>query len=324
MLTCNNITTGITTDDMQAYYDFHVKLMAVLNKSPKTYEAYNKREKEILEQPARRELLIKKDGLVIGWIGADAYESDNDRKLFAFSGHLMEEINDADFYKEVKQLITGWQKQFGATEGFLRAGNVYEENLRRFLQGSLLDEMRWCRLQVDKADENLLNRWIANADLTGLREVFSVAVPEEYMVQYVKGMNDGLKDIPTAMRPFTQFTSVEAEHRNIADRIKGNRSHLVLMLLNEKNELVGMTNLTIFSAPATPVRQWLTYVIPSLQGWGLAKYLKAKMMKHLLAGFKEVKIIDTDCYAGNAPMIEINRQMGYVYTKSTFDYRIGL
>ena len=96
---------------------------------------------------------------------------------------------------------------------------------------------------------------------------------------------------------------------------------MLLMLVNDKDELVAMTNLTLFKPPL-PAKQWLTYVIPELRGRGLAKYLKAKMLKHIIAGYPEVSVINTDCYVRNTPMISLNEKMGYLYTKSYFDYKI--
>ncbi len=217
---------------MEAYYDFHVRLMQSLGKQAKPYEQYAKRAHELLAKTNRKECLIKLNGKVIGWIGADVYESDNNRRCLAFDGDFLAPLTDPDFYNDFKETVLQlWKKELNTEEGFIKVGSPHKQYVADFLHGELLDEMRYMDIKIADIDAALLEGWIKHTDLRGLTEVFSLYVSDAYMEKYVDAMNAGLCDIPTTMRPYTLFTSVAIEKQNVVDRKAGDRNHLLLMLI---------------------------------------------------------------------------------------------
>jgi mycothiol synthase len=58
-----------------------------------------------------------------------------------------------------------------------------------------------------------------------------------------------------------------------------------------------------------------TVVAPAHRGHGLARFIKAHMLRWLLADRPALERIDTGTAAANAPMIRVNEQLGFVTTR---------
>ncbi len=317
--TFKELDKNITESDLQAYYSFHQKLMAALNKQPKPFSDYSKRALELLAIPKRRECLLLNKGIVIGWLEGMAYSTSPTEKALALTGDLLEPINDTIFETEVKHLIKQWATAFNAPLIFIKSNTDYKQHLVHFLKGEQLDEQRYMKIETAALGRKLLKRWIGSADLTGLREELYTLLPEKYLAEFVATLNAGLKDIPNNLTSFTPYFTVADELERIENRKNTGAIQTVILLFTEAYKIAAFTNVLTWQNNAIAA-QALTYVLPELRNRKLAKYLKAKMTLHVADNYPEIKHIATDCYARNAPMIHINEQAGFKYTKSGFDY----
>ena len=59
------------------------------------------------------------------------------------------------------------------------------------------------------------------------------------------------------------------------------------------------------------ISQTITGISKEYRGLGLAKLLKAKMIKRVIKNLPEVKTIETDCLLGNDAMLFINKKLGF-------------
>ncbi|MBP6732436.1 MAG: hypothetical protein KA149_10280 [Chitinophagales bacterium] len=319
---CIEIFTDITESDLQAYYSFHQKLMTALNKQLKSFAHFSKRAIELLAIPNRRECLLLNNDIVIGWLEAVAYNTSPTDKALALTGDLLEPINDTIFEAEVKQLIKQWTTAFNAPHIFIKSNTDYKQHLVEFLKGRQLDEQRYMKIETAALDRKLLQQWIDDTNLQGLREEAYTLLPEKYLAQFVATLNAGLKDIPNNLTTFTPYFTVADELERIENRKNTGAIQTVLLLFTEENKIAAFTNVLTWQNNATAA-QALTYVLPELRNRKLAKYLKAKMTLYVADNYPEIKGIATDCYARNTPMIHINEQAGFKYTKSGFDYVVN-
>ena len=76
-------------------------------------------------------------------------------------------------------------------------------------------------------------------------------------------------------------------------------------------ELAGFTTTAWQADVPTILRQWGTGVKPEFRGHGLGKWLKAAMLLKVLAERPRVTLVRTGNADMNAPMLKINRALGF-------------
>jgi mycothiol synthase len=87
-------------------------------------------------------------------------------------------------------------------------------------------------------------------------------------------------------------------------------------------DLAGYT--MVFWNPRDPeiLGQADTGVFPQYRGRGLGRWLKAAMVEKVLRDRPEVKRIRTDTAKSNAPMLKINRELGFKVTKTITAWQV--
>ena len=71
------------------------------------------------------------------------------------------------------------------------------------------------------------------------------------------------------------------------------------------------------------VHQQLTAVRPEYRGRGIGKWIKATMLLHLRELYPDLKWISTDNAESNAPMLKINRALGFKPYLTGVEYQIA-
>jgi GNAT superfamily N-acetyltransferase len=89
---------------------------------------------------------------------------------------------------------------------------------------------------------------------------------------------------------------------------------IVVAVEEATGEVVALTELPIVPAETT-ARQGDTVVTPAHRGRGIGRFIKAHMLRWLLADRPAVERIDTQTSAGNAHMIRVNEQLGFVVAR---------
>jgi GNAT superfamily N-acetyltransferase len=90
----------------------------------------------------------------------------------------------------------------------------------------------------------------------------------------------------------------------------------------ESGKFAGYTE--VFWNPARPetVNQGDTGVFPQYRNRGLGRWLKAAMVDRVLRDRPQVRRIRTENATSNAPMLGINREMGFVHYRTSIDWQV--
>ena len=85
----------------------------------------------------------------------------------------------------------------------------------------------------------------------------------------------------------------------------------IAYLFDQKENIVGMTKMTYDPEIPEMMYQTITGISNNYRGLGLAKLLKANMIRRVIKDFPKVTCIETDCLKGNDAMMLINEKIGF-------------
>ena len=92
----------------------------------------------------------------------------------------------------------------------------------------------------------------------------------------------------------------------------------------ERTDKSGKLMEKLFTEAGHKVTQLLTGVRAQYRGRGLGKLLKALMLLHVRAAYPEVKYISTGNADSNAPMLAINRKLGFRKHRQVKIYKLKI
>ena len=181
------------------------------------------------------------------------------------------------------------------------------------------------RLPLAGLDWPALARWEAALPAgAGLRwEVHAGRVPLERLAALVPSFTVLTQDEPmgTLNVPPSRY-SLEGYSAWYEEADRTGSDHFLVLLLDGK-EVAGMCE-GGWNA-RVPGRAWqaLTAVARSWRGQGLAKALKARMLRLIAERHPGVALMTTDNAESNAPMLSINARLGFVRHRESGTYQIG-
>ena len=98
--------------------------------------------------------------------------------------------------------------------------------------------------------------------------------------------------------------------------------HHTVMTREPDGVISGVTDVLWAPYHPTIVYQQFTGVRPDARGRGLGKWIKAAMLLHLRQLYPGVEWVSTDNAGSNAPMLKINRAMGFKAYRNGSSYQI--
>jgi GNAT superfamily N-acetyltransferase len=183
------------------------------------------------------------------------------------------------------------------------------------------------RMAFAGLDWQALARWRAEgfAPAHGLRaEVHAGRVPFERLATLMAPLSALLDDAPTGnlQRPPLRY-DLEGYHTWYADLDQRGGDHLLVLLLDGNDEVAAVCDANW--SPRFPERMYqnLTAVARRWRGKGLAKGLKAAMLQLVRERHPQVTLAVTSNAEVNAPMLAINRQLGFAPHRHDGAYQVG-
>jgi mycothiol synthase len=144
------------------------------------------------------------------------------------------------------------------------------------------------------------------------------AAPDELVASYARALF-AMRDAPAGDSEYriAEWTAervreAEARHReqNVVQRV-------VVAVSEATGEVAALTQMDLYTAYPEWALQQDTAVVPAYRGKGLGRWVKAHMVRALLAERPSTEKIYTNVNADNEHMIRVNGQIGFTTSRST-------
>lgn len=279
--------------------------------------------REELKLEPRWDFIIQRQGISIGVLSiVNTYQKPE--PVFFLQIH----IDEAYLTNKVNALIKLWFIQQQSIHGFEQI-IAYEalQHLEQFylsLGGRTVNWLSFFELNVNDIDNKLLTSWDNKQLLLehNLQLTYFNEIPDNLMAEHAALHTQLSNDIKRMDYSWRVLKSQEYIRNSQKLLFLHGRKVEIGYLLNKDNAMVGMTKVVL--DPLTPnlASQTITGVLQSLRGLGLAKLLKANMIRRIIEKYPEVEKIETDCLKGNDPMLLINKKLGFRRKRSRVEKEI--
>jgi mycothiol synthase len=182
------------------------------------------------------------------------------------------------------------------------------------------------RLKLSEVDWAMLESWVEEGRRRSPQtklEIYDGDLPEamwpEFAVQRSTLLNtipfEGLDVGKIVMTP--ERMKEWYAHAALAKEVVHN-----VMTREPDGVISGMTDVTWAPHRRTLIHQQFTGVLPSARGRGIGKWIKAAMLLHVRDLYPDAEWVVTDNAHSNAPMLKINRTMGFKPYRTGVEYQM--
>lgn len=183
------------------------------------------------------------------------------------------------------------------------------------------------RLKLSGVDWAMLERWVeegARRSPSTALEVYDGRIPDELLPEVAPQLSALLNTMPREDldRGDTVFTVERMRDWHERMDVMGAKEYTVLT--REPNGLIsGLTSVTWAPHRRRVAYQEFTGVRPDARGRGIGKWIKAAMLLHLRELHPELESVITDNAQSNAPMLAINRALGFEPYRRQIEYQMS-
>lgn len=183
------------------------------------------------------------------------------------------------------------------------------------------------RLDLQAVDWAMVERWVeegrARSPETELL-LFEDRIPDELAESYCRALSELLNTMPfedlehgeIVITPETMEENFYAWLANVEGR------YLCYVTREPDGSISGITDVNFIPAKPDRVNQMFTGVHPRDRGRGLGKMLKAAMLQQIRARYPEARWVVTGNAESNAPMLAINRRLGFKTHRANSGYQV--
>ena len=182
------------------------------------------------------------------------------------------------------------------------------------------------RQDLRAVDQALVDRWIAGGPRSapGYRLEFVAGATPQDLAGQVAAVLNVMNTAPRENLDVSDTTVTPELLRayEAAAAAAGEQRWAYYAVEEATGEFVGLTDITL--RPGSPDRVWVgdTAVEPARRGLGLGKWLKAAMTRRILDELPDVRWVITHNAGSNAPMLGINRALGFRVAAVTTTWQI--
>jgi GNAT superfamily N-acetyltransferase len=182
------------------------------------------------------------------------------------------------------------------------------------------------RLDLGQVDWAMMERWVRDGQDRSPQtrlEIYEGALPEAMLEDFAVQRSTMLNTIPVDDLDIGLIVITPEKVREWQEkaRLMGVVEHEVLTR-EPDGTISGMTDVEWAPYSRTLIRQQFTGVLPSARGRGIGKWIKAAMLLHLHELYPDARWITTDNANSNAPMLKINRAMGFKPYRGSVEYQM--
>jgi mycothiol synthase len=158
-------------------------------------------------------------------------------------------------------------------------------------------------------------RWDLPAPRGFRTERWIGAAPEELVAGYARART-AITDAPAgeSSLKFPEWTVQKVRTHEAELRDRGWEVRTVVAVDESTGTIAGVTAIGLQPNQDGVGMQMDTAVVADYRGHGLGLFIKAEMMRWLLADWPQLKLVTTNTAASNVYMRQVNQQLGYVTT----------
>lgn len=182
------------------------------------------------------------------------------------------------------------------------------------------------RLELAEVDWAMVERWIkegqARSPQTRL-EIFDGSLPREMWTDFAAQRSVLLNTIPFEGLDIGDIVVTPEKIEEWVERAALTRTVWHNVLTREQDGTIsGMTDVEWTPYGRTQIQQQFTGVLPSARGRGIGKWIKAAMLAHIRELYPDAESVVTGNAHSNAPMLKINRALGFKPYRTSIDYQM--
>ncbi len=275
---------------------------------------------------------VAKDGILLSWFsagtprpGAPAYEGNR---------HLLW----ADLYVRPdhrrQRMGASWvplMLEIMDRHGCTLAGIGTEEDSGRAFLKWLGAEARLSsaenRLKFEDVDWKMVQRWMDEGQRRSPQttlEIYEGHLPDEMLEEFAPQLTGLLKTIPFEDLDIGEILVTPDHMRDAFARMDlGGEVQYTVLTREPDGAISSMTDTTWAPYRPTVVEQRFTGVRPEARGRGLGKWIKAAMLDRLRHNHPEIESVVTENAGSNAPMLAINKKLGFKQYRAETEYQIS-
>jgi GNAT superfamily N-acetyltransferase len=183
------------------------------------------------------------------------------------------------------------------------------------------------RLKLADVDWGMVDRWIGEGPKRSpdtKLESYEGPLPEAMWQDYAPQLSSLLNTIPFENLDFGEIVLTPDHMREYYARLEIGDDHLHTILTREPNSVISaITDMTWTPHRPTIIEQRFTGVRPDARGRGLGKWIKATMLRHVHELHPEAEWVTTENAGSNAPMLAINKKLGFKEFRAATEYQIS-
>ncbi|HET7420728.1 MAG TPA: GNAT family N-acetyltransferase [Candidatus Dormibacteraeota bacterium] len=276
---------------------------------------------------------VSRDGTMLGWLDGKTVtprspEYETNKHLYDADFYVLPEHRRQGVGTSFLPVIVDRMRACGATTVSLWADEEPGHEFARWAGAEPKMTNIESRLKLSAVDWSMLERWVeegkARSPQTRM-EIYDGPLPEAMWADYAPQLSSLLNTIPFEGLDHGTIVITPDQMREFYARLAvlGTVQHTVLTR-EPSGVISGITDTGWAPHHRTIVYQWFTGVRADARGRGLGKWIKAAMLLHLRERHREVEWISTDNAGSNAPMLKINRTMGFRTYREGAIYQITL
>jgi GNAT superfamily N-acetyltransferase len=276
---------------------------------------------------------ISRDGVMLGWFGGECSapespEYPSSRHLFWANAYVRADQRRRGVASSFLPVMARLMHELGRTTVGMYADQDPGHEFLKWLRAEPKLSDIESRLKLSEVDWDLMRRWVdqgASRSPQTRLEIYDGSTPEEMWPDYAVRRSVMLNTIPLESLDFGEIVITPDRIRDWYARMeeRGEVSHEVLTRELD-GSITGMTDVTWAPYRRTLIEQQFTGVLPGARGRGIGKWIKAAMLLHVRELYPDAQWVVTYNAHSNAPMLGINRAIGFATYRTGTEYQMTL